>query len=117
MNTKYYVLGSAMILYVLYSSTSALIIDTTVTWNVRTGIHNQEGGFVEVVDGGHLIANNRVDMNGFAGGTCKLIMNGGLFESKDDFKHPDNNTGFPCVVEINAGTFIANQIQIAWFFA
>jgi hypothetical protein len=83
-----------------------------VIWDARTEINNQEGGFVEVVEGGHLIANARVDLNGSnEPGEGRLIINGGTFESKVDFKHPDNNTGMPCFIGIYAGSFIANQLQ------
>ena len=95
----------------LTRSASALVIDSMVTWNQRTEINDLEGGFLEIVEGGHLIANARVDLNGGVDGAGRVIMNGGIFESKVDFKHPDNNTGMPCVVIMNAGTFIANQIQ------
>ncbi|MHC4328253.1 MAG: discoidin domain-containing protein [Planctomycetota bacterium] len=95
----------------LARSASALVIDSKVVWNTRTEINDLEGGFLEIVEGGHLIANARVDLNGGVDGAGRVIMNGGIFESKIDFKHPDNNTGMPCVVEINAGTFTANQIQ------
>jgi hypothetical protein len=112
MKMKNHMLRAALILVVLYSSASALVIDTAVTWTSRTEINDQEGGFVEIVEGGHLIANARVDLNGSdVPGEGRLIMNGGIFESNVDFKHPDNDTGMPCVVEINAGTFIANQIE------
>ena len=96
----------------LARSASALVIDSTVTWTQRTEINDLEGGFLEIVEGGHLIADARVDLNGSdVPGEGRVILNGGIFESKVDFKHPDNNTGMPCVVEINAGTFTANQIQ------
>ena len=109
---KSYVLRALAVLVVLCSTASALVIDNQVTWTARTEINSLEGGFLEIVDGGHLIANARVDLNGSdVPGEGKVIMNGGLFESTVDFKHPDNNTGLPCVIEINAGTFIANQIE------
>ncbi len=97
---------------VLCSSVFALVIDSPVIWSTRTEINAQPGGFVEIVEGGSVTANARVDLNGIdAAGTAKLILNGGDFTSTVDFKHPDNNTGLPCSVEINAGTFTANQIQ------
>ena len=101
-----------MVVAVLCSSASALIISEEVTWTERTEINSLEGGFLEIVEGGHLIAQARVDLNGSdVPGEGKVILNGGIFESLVDFKHPDNNTGMPCSVEINAGTFIANRIQ------
>ncbi len=109
---KSHVLRALAVLVVLCSTASALVIDGPVTWTDRTEINGLEGGFLEIVEGGHLIANARVDLNGSdVPGEGKVILNGGLFESTVDFKHPDNNTGLPCVIEINAGTFIANQIE------
>jgi hypothetical protein len=112
MKMKNLMLRASLILVVLYSSASALVIDSEVTWTARTEINGLEGGFLEIVEGGHLIANARVDLNGSdVEGEGRLIINGGIFESNVDFKHPDNDTGMPCSIEINAGTFIANQIQ------
>lgn len=106
------VLGMVVVVAVLCSSASAVIISEEVTWTERTEINSLEGGFLEIVEGGHLIANARVDLNGSdVPGEGKVILNGGILESLVDFKHPDNNTGMPCVIEINAGTFIANQIE------
>ncbi len=106
------IFGTVMILLVLCSSAPALVINTPTVWSSRTAIHAQQGGFVEVVTGGSVTANARVDLNGIdAAGTAKLLLNGGNFTSTVDFKHPDDNTGFPCSVEINAGTFTANVIQ------
>ncbi len=103
---------TAMILLVLCSSAPALVINTPTVWSSRTAIHAQQGGFVEVVTGGSVTANARVDLNGIdAVGTAKLLLNGGDFTSTVDFKHPDDNTGLPCSIEINAGTFTANRIQ------
>jgi hypothetical protein len=112
MRIRNYVLGAAVAVAVLCCSASAATISEEVTWTERTEINELEGGFLEIVEGGHLIANARVDLNGDdREGAGKVIMNGGLFESLVDFKHPDNNTGLPCVMQINAGTLIANQIQ------
>ena len=112
MKMKIHVLRAMAVLVVLCSTASAMVINSQVIWNDRTEINAQEGGFVEIVEGGHLIANARVDLNGSdVPGEGRVILNGGLFESTVDFKHPDNNTGLPCVIEINAGTFTANVLE------
>ena len=104
-------LAIVLLMAVLCSSASALVIDSPVTWTVRTSINSQEGGFVEVVEGGHVTANARVDLDGGVAPAGRLILNGGDFTSTVDFKHPDNNTGLPCFIGIYDGTFTANQFE------
>jgi hypothetical protein len=112
MRIRSYVLRVLAVLVLPCSAASALVIDSPVTWTERTAINGLAGGFVEIVEGGHLIANARVDLNGSGvPGAGRVILNGGLFESTVDFKHPDDNTGLPCVIEIKAGTFTANVIE------
>ena len=96
---------------VLCSSASALIIDSEVTWDSRTGINSQDGGFVEIVPGGHLIANARVDHDGGVAPAGRVILNGGNLTSTVDYKLPDNATGNPAFIGIYDGTFTANQIE------
>jgi len=86
---------------VLSVSASALVIDTEVIWGTRTTIDD-----IEIVAGGHLIANARVDMGD---GGATLTLNGGDFTSNVDFKLPDD--WGPATVFINSGTFHANQIE------
>ena len=61
MRIRNYVLGAAVALAVLCSSASAAIISEEVTWTQRTEINSLEGGFLEIVEGGHLIAEARLD--------------------------------------------------------
>jgi hypothetical protein len=111
MKNRNYVLGVAVVVAVLCSSASALTITEEVTWTERTSINSQEGGFVEILEGGHLIANARVDHDGGIGDAGRLILNGGNFTSTVDYKFPDNNTGNPAFIGIYDGTFTANQIE------
>ncbi len=100
-----------MVVAVLCSSASALIISEEVTWADRTGITSQDGGFVEIVAGGHLTANARVDHDGGVDPAGQLILNGGDFTSTVDYKFPDNATGNPAFLGIYDGTFTANQFE------
>ncbi len=111
MKNRNYVLGAAVVVAVLCSSASALIISEEVTWADRTGITSQDGGFVEIVAGGHLTANARVDHDGGVDPAGQLILNGGDFTSTVDYKFPDNATGNPAFLGIYDGTFTANQFE------
>ena len=111
MKNRSFVLGVAVVVAVLASSASAAIISEEVTWDTRTGILDQDGGFVEILTGGHLTANARVDHDGGVAPAGRVILNGGDLTSTVDYKLPDNNTGFPCYIGILDGTFTANKIE------
>ena len=111
MKNRSFVLGVAVVVAVLASSASAAIISEEVTWDTRTGILDQDGGFVEILTGGHLTANARVDHDGGVAPAGRVILNGGDLTSTVDYKLPDNNTGFPCYLRILDGTFTANKIE------
>ena len=111
MKNKNFVLVAAVVVAVLCSSASAVIISEEVTWSERTSINSQDGGFVEILTGGHLIANARVDHDGGVAPAGRVILNGGDLTSTVDYKLPDNNTGFPCYIGILDGTFTANKIE------
>ena len=100
-----------MVVAGLCSNASALVIDSNVTWSVRTAILDQTDGFVEIVTGGSLTANARVDHDGGVAPAGRVILNGGDFTSTVDYKLPDNNTGNPAFMGIYDGTFTANQIE------
>ncbi|MHC4559801.1 MAG: PEP-CTERM sorting domain-containing protein [Planctomycetota bacterium] len=100
-----------VVVAVLCSSASALVISTDVTWDNRTGINSQDGGFVEIVAGGHLTANARVDHDGGVDPAGQLLLNGGDFTSTVDYKFPDNATGNPAFIGVFDGTFTANQFE------
>jgi hypothetical protein len=108
-----YILGAALLLLVLYSSASALVVSTPVTWSTTTNIQSQTGGYVEVVTGGSVLATARVNMDGQTSnkGITKLILNGGNFTSTVDFKFPDNDTDGGSEIWINSGTFTANKVE------
>ena len=79
--------------FVLYPAlVSAEVIDSEVTWEDRTAIHERPDGGVEVTGTGKLVANARVDINspGFL-----TIRSGGVVEFNDTFKFPDNDEGAP----------------------
>ena len=79
--------------FVLYPAVAAAeVIDSEVTWETRTAIHERPDGGVEVTGTGKLIANARVDINspGFL-----TIRSGGVVEFNDTFKFPDNDEGAP----------------------
>ena len=105
------VLGAAVVVAVLGSSASALIISEEVTWTERTAILDVEGGFVEIVAGGHLIANARVDHDGGVDPAGRVILNGGDLTSTVDYKFPDNITGNPAFIGIYDGAFTANMFE------
>ena len=111
MKNRIYVLGAAVVLAVLCSSASAAIITEEVTWDARTSINSQDGGFVEILTGGHLIANARVDHDGGVDPAGRVILNGGDLTSTVDYKFPDNATGNPAFIGIYDGTFTANQFE------
>ena len=79
--------------FVLYPAlASAEVIDSEVTWEDRTAIHERPDGGVEVTGTGKLIGNARVDIDspGFL-----TIRSGGVVEFNDTFKFPDNDEGAP----------------------
>ncbi|UCG58248.1 MAG: LamG domain-containing protein [Phycisphaerales bacterium] len=115
MRMKNHMLRALLALVVLCSSASALVVDSELVLNARTSIQDLEDDFLLVRDGGHVIANDRFDMDGDDYPQGTIFMNGGLFESKVDFKLPDGANGRPCAIEMNAGTFIANQLQTFGF--
>ncbi|MCD6394682.1 MAG: hypothetical protein J7M40_14410 [Planctomycetes bacterium] len=112
MKNRHYVLGAAVVMAVLCSSASALVIDSPVTWSARTKILDQTDGYVEIVAGGSLTANARVDHNGGVYPAGRVILNGGNFTSTVDYKLPDNATGNDALIWIYDGTFTANTIEI-----
>ena len=111
MKNRSFVLGVAVVVAVLASSASAAIISEEVTWDTRTGILDQDGGFVEILTGGHLTANARVDHDGGVAPAGRVILNGGDLTSTVDYKFPDNNTGNPAFIGIYDGIFSANQFE------
>ena len=87
------------------------IISTPETWNDRTAILDQPGGSIEIVAGGSVTANARVDHDGGVAPSGRVILNGGDFTSTVDYKFPDNNTGDPAFIGIYDGIFTANQFE------
>ena len=87
------------------------IISSEVNWSERTAILDQAEGYVEIVAGGSVIADARVDHDGGIGDAGSVILNGGNFTSTVDYKFPDNNTGSPAFIGIYDGTFTANQFE------
>ena len=87
------------------------IISSKVTWSERTAILDQAEGYVEIVAGGSVIADARVDHDGGIGDAGSVILNGGNFTSRVDYKFPDNNTGNPAFIGIYDGTFTTNQFE------
>ena len=96
---------------VLCSSASALVINSPTTWSDRTAILDQTDGYVEIVAGGSVTANARVDHDGGVAPAGRVILNGGNFTSTVDYKFPDNNNGNPAYIGVIDGTFTANQIE------
>lgn len=111
MKNRSFVLATAVVVAVLCSSASAAIISEEVTWSERTSINSQDGGFVEILTGGHLIANARVDHDGGINPAGVVRLLGGDLTSTVDYKFPDNNTGNPAFIGIYDGTFTANQFE------
>jgi len=112
MKKKNFVLGTVLLSLVMGSSASALVINSPTTWTVRTKILDQTDGYVEIVAGGSLTANARVDHDGGVAPAGRVILNGGDFTSTVDYKLPDNATGNDALIWIYDGTFTANVIEI-----
>ena len=87
------------------------VISSQETWSDRTAILDQAEGYVEIVAGGSVIADARVDHDGGIGDAGSVILNGGNFTSTVDYKFPDNNTGNPAYIGILDGTFTANRFE------
>ena len=87
------------------------VIGSQETWSDRTAILDQAEGYVEIVAGGSVTADARVDHDGGIGDAGRVILNGGNFTSTVDYKFPDNNTGNPAFIGIYDGTFTAYQFE------
>jgi hypothetical protein len=87
------------------------VIGSQETWSDRTAILDQAEGYVEIVAGGSVTADARVDHDGGIGDAGRVILNGGNFTSSVDYKFPDNNTGNPAFIGIYDGTFTAYQFE------
>ncbi|MHC4212535.1 MAG: LamG-like jellyroll fold domain-containing protein [Planctomycetota bacterium] len=94
------------------TSAWALVIDSPVTWTIRTAILSQTDGYVEIVAGGSLTANARVDHDGGVYPAGRVILNGGNLTSTVDYKLPDTATGYDAFIGIYDGTFTANALEI-----
>ena len=87
------------------------VISSQETWSDRTAILDQAEGYVEIVAGGSVTADARVDHDGGIGDAGRVILNGGNFTSTVDYKFPDNNTGNPAFIVMYDGTFTAYQFE------
>lgn len=106
MKNRYYALATAMV--VLCSTMSATTISTEETYNARTSLNNlAPDNMLEIVEGGHLILNDRADHDG----PLRVILNGGDLTSTVAYKHPDNNTGEPAFIGIYNGVFTAFDFE------
>ena len=111
MSLKSGLLITGVIFCFLGSSVSALVIDYNLKlFTLPTNIENLEGGFLEVVDGGRVVALDRLNINRVNSSTPgRLIMNGGSMVTIADFMFPDDYG--PVEMWVNSGTFTAKKIQ------
>ena len=87
---------------------SATTISTEETYNTRTSLNDlAPDNVLEIVEGGHLILNERADHDG----PLRVFLNGGDLTSAVAYKHPDNSTGAPAFIGIYDGVFTAFDFE------